>query len=107
MKISTGLTKAASILNKRGLAKGQYSSHGRVCVSGACNLAFGGIGPSDAPALPTGAYLYLNVALGTVDTVSENYEIYLEEFNDRPETTKADVIEVIKLAAKLAKADGK
>jgi hypothetical protein len=87
LKESTVYTRAAKLIEERGLVKGKFSSHGRFCIVGACNKFSG--------------YKDYNHAYPVLEKVSPDLDpIY---FNDLRTTTKWDVINLLKLAAKQAR----
>ena len=82
--------RAAQYIEERGLAKGTFEkASGELCIAGACNLAASG-GRDSYPPVCGDYWLQLQQWAGTA---------FLSEWNDRPERTPEEVIDLLVIAS--------
>ena len=88
--------KAGTVLKKRGLAKGDFSERGRLCLYGAVRCA-AGARPSD--------YLHpIDIMVGDYigRVLDKPFSYQITNWNDEPTRTKAEVIAALDAAAVVA-----
>lgn len=102
MKVSTVCAKAAKLIEERGLAKAVLvDREGRLCINGAVNLVLNGDphiwGDLDSPA---------RRFLAARPTIVRGRYYDVAVWNNRPKTTKSQVVGFLRRAAAAAKRQG-
>lgn len=97
------LRRAAEIITTGGLNKGWFRVGRRHCVVGALMAACGASAGIEALSGVAGEMRLLAELLGSDDVEANHLAIYC--WNDRPDTTAADVVELLDTAAEKAEAN--